>query len=868
MGGAYLGLQQIKSSLPKIVTVKDYEPLLVTKVFDRNNKKIGEFFREKRVLIPFDKIPKNVINAFLAAEDDSFYSHSGVNYVAILRAAVANFRAGRTVQGASTITQQVARSLLLTNEKTITRKIKEALLAHEMERHLSKEDILYLYLNQIYFGNGAYGIAMASEVYFRKPVEKMTLGEMAMLAGLPKAPSAYSPVKNPVRSKERQVYVLNRMADVGFITKNEATEAAKQEVRVFLRENYQEYAPFFLETIRQLLVKQIGEAAVLDQGLRVYTSLDLDKQIAAQKSVEKNLKDIDKRQGFRGPSKNITDPKEVGEFLLSTRNRMIVDKFPERIILPEGRFKEYGPLDINYDLKAKGLPNYYPLNTESEAVVSKVDDELGLVFVRSAELEGVIDIESMQWARKPDPEKKSETAIIKKPSEALKMGDIILVKLVSDRFSSARLSRSLSAKKKTFKDVDFDPNRYVKMELEQTPELESALLSIDQQTQDIVAMVGGLKFENSQFNRALQAARQTGSSFKTLVYAAGLDYGYTPASTIVDAPIVFESSTEDSEGQEESSTWKPSNHSKGYVGDITFRNALVKSLNIPSIKIIEKLTVPVATEYSQRLGIFSPLNPDFTLVLGSSSVTLYEMTKAFSQFGRLGKRTRPVVIHKVLDHNGNPLTGPMSLDLRYEKETADIEKKFDEKRKAYLDLIQSNPEEARTKVPDSLFFFEDPDQLIRPTTAYLITTILKAAVEERGGTGGRARAVGREVAGKTGSTNGYYDGWFIGYSPQIATGVWVGFDHEKTIGKGEVGGRTALPIWVDYMKVAHENLPQVTFPVPNGIVFANIDSDTGQLASVSSKNVVRQAFLEGTEPSSSSNRKEEEADFYKRDLSE
>lgn len=867
LAGAYLGLQQIQSSLPQIVTVKDYQPLLVSKVFDRNGKKIGEFFREKRVLIPFDKIPKNVVNAFLAAEDDSFYSHSGVNYIAILRAAVANFRAGRTVQGASTITQQVARSLLLTNEKTITRKVKEALLAHEMERHLSKEDILYLYLNQIYFGNGAYGIAMASEVYFRKPVEKMTLGEMAMLAGLPKAPTAYSPVKNPVRSKERQVYVLNRMAEVGFISKDEAKAAAKEDVKVYLRENYQEYAPFFLETVRQLLVKQIGEEAVLDRGIRIYTSLDLDKQIAAQKSVEKNLKDVDKRQGFRGPSKNITEPKEVGEFLLSTRDRMIIDKFPERIILPEGRFKEYGPLDINYDLKSKGLPKYYPLGTESEAVVSKVDDEWGLVYVRSAELEGVIDFESMQWARKPDPEKKSESEVLRKPSEALKMGDIILVKLVSDRFASTRLTKSLTTKKKTLKDIDFDPSRYVKMELEQTPQLEASLLSIDQQTEDILAMVGGLKFENSQFNRALQAARQTGSSFKTIVYAAALDHGYTPASTIVDAPIVFEG-TEDNEGQEESSTWKPSNHSKSYVGDITFRNALVKSLNIPSVKIIEKLTVPYSIQYAQRLGIFSPLNPDFTLVLGSSSVTLYEITKVFSQFGRLGKRTRPIVIHKVLDHNGKALTGAMSLDLRYEKEMSEIEKNFEEKRKAYLDLIQTNPEEAKNKIPDSLFFFEDPDQLIRPTTAYLMTTILKAAVEERGGTGGRARAVGREVAGKTGTTNGYYDGWFIGYSPQIATGVWVGFDHERTIGKGEVGGRTALPIWVDYMKSAHENLPQVTFPVPNGIVFANIDSDTGQLASVSSKNVVRQAFLEGTEPSSSSNRKEEEADFYKRDLSE
>lgn len=874
--GLYLILKSVQGSLPQLITIKDYKPLLVSQVYDRNGKKIGEFFRERRTLVPYEKIPKNLVNAFLAAEDDQFFEHKGINPQAIFRAALANLRAGRSVQGGSTITQQVAKTLMLSSEKTLIRKLRDILLAIEMEKNLSKEEILFLYLNQIYFGQGAYGIEQAAQVYYRKSASSLTLPEMAILAGLPQAPSRYSPVKNPLRAKERQVYVLKRMADVGYISKEESEKAIQEPVKVYIRETYQDFAPFYLETVRQLLVAQLGEDTVLDKGVQIYTSLDLDKQLAAQESVTAGLKSLDKRQGYRGPLKSISDAEKINEFLKENQKKLIADYTPERTILPDGTFADIVPRKSLQDVKEHPLlPAYLKLKESYQGVVEKVDDKLGLVHVRLPETKGLIDISTMSWARQPDTETKADQGEIKKPSESLKKGDVILVKIVSDKFSSDRLLTQ--QKKKTITEPLPAFDKHLGLELDQEPLVEGALISFDQQTQDVLAMVGGSDFTKSEFNRAIQAPRQTGSSFKAIVYASALDKGYTPATPIMDAPIVFEEggSASDAEGQDDAKVWKPSNHSKSFGGDILFRNALVQSLNIPTVKIIEDVGVPWAMEYAKRLGIYSPLNPDFTLALGSSSVTLYEMTKVFSEFGRLGKRISPMLIHKVDDSHGESLMQKVSLDARFEKEIKPAADDFEQRRKTYLESKQkqANAEteadgDKKKTTLDEFIFFDDPDQLIRPTTAYLMTTLLKGAVEDPNGTGGRARAIGREVAGKTGSTNNYYDAWFIGYTPQISTGVWVGFDKEKSIGKGEVGGRAALPIWVDYMKAAHEGLPQMTFPIPEGIVFANVDSETGKLASAGTKRILRQAFAEGTEPTASSGKAEEATDFYKQDLSE
>lgn len=876
VAGIFAVIHSVKAGLPQLITVEDYQPLLVSEVFDRKNKKIGEFFRERRTLVPYNKIPKNLVNAFLAAEDDQFFQHGGINYQAILRATLANLRAGRTVQGGSTITQQVAKTLLLRDrEKTFLRKIREAMLAQQMEANLKKEDILYLYLNQIYFGQSAYGIEMAAQTYYRKSVEQLTLAEMAILAGLPQAPSRYSPVSNPLRAKERQAYVLSRMAEVGFVSKAEADEAVKQPVKVYVRENYEQFAPSVLETVRQQLVAQLGEDQVLDKGLRIYTSIELDKQIAAQESVVNGLKDLDKRQGYRGPLKQLSTKEEIEKFLVDGRKQLVAESTPERIIMPDGKFAEIVPAKADAKHASKNLPSYLKLGQAVEGLVEKVDDQAGLVYVRVGDARGLIDFDDMIWARKPNAEKRWDIDTIKKPSDALKAGDVILVKVRGEIFASSRLSNPSKNKKPIAPGSLPEFDKFLAMDLDQEPVVEGALISFDEQTSDVLAMVGGYSYARNEFNRALQAARQTGSSFKTIVYASALDKGYTPATPIMDSPIVFEESDpnkDDREGQEDSKVWKPANHSKSFGGDITFRNALVKSLNIPSVKIIEDIGIPWATDYAKRLGIFSPLNPDFTLVLGSSSVTLYEMTKAFGQFGRLGKRLRPIIIHKVLNHDGQKILDEVSLDIRFNKELSELDKQFEDRRTAFGERIKNltpeQIEEDKKKKADYSFFSEDKEQLIKPQTAYIMTTLLKGVVEDRNGTGGRARSIGREVAGKTGSTNGYYDGWFIGYTPQIVTGVWVGFDKERSIGKGEVGGRSALPIWVDYMKVAHEGLPQTSFQVPDGIVFANIDSDTGKLATASTKNVLRQAFVEGTEPTAAGNKSEEATDFLKQDLSE
>lgn len=874
----------VTSALPQMIKLEDYKPLLVTEVYSRDGQKLGEFARENRTLVPFEKIPERLIKAFVAAEDDTFFEHKGINYLAILRAFVVNVSSGEKKQGASTITQQVAKSLLLSSEKTYVRKLKEILLAQKMEENLSKKDILYLYLNQIYFGEGAWGIASAADTYFRKTVDKLTLPEMALLAGLPKAPSSYSPTINPVRAKERQKYVLGRMAAIKAISDDEAKKAGEEPITVYMGKEYKAVAPYFVETVRQLLVQQLGEKAVLDEGLRVYTSVDFKAQQEATRQVQEGLRVVDKRMGYRGPHKNIENKEEQEKFLLAAVKEIKSDRLPTRVIRADGTFDEIKEIGVYHKKDKAGhivsnIPEYLNKGDVVEGIVTAIDDAKGLTTVRFAEGIGLIDVVDMAWARKPDSSVRSESAPrITKPSQALKVGDVIDVRVVGDKFTAARFAAPPPPPKKKGappppKPPQFDD--FAHLALEQKPLVEGALLSFDQKTGDVIAMVGGYEFvrNKNEFNRTIQAKRQTGSAFKTIVYSAALDRGYTPVTPIQDAPVIYES---DDEGQEEGKTWKPHNHGQKFAGDILFRRALVQSLNIPAVKIIEDIGVSFATDYARRLGVFSPLNADVTQALGSSSLTLYEMTKVFSQLGRLGKRIHPVVVRKVVDKNGKTLLENLTLDERFKNELAAIDKDFEEKRKMQVaPAPRANAANAALGITSlaagAPFEFEDAEQLVRPQTAYVMTTLLSAVVNEEGGTAQRARALGRPVAGKTGSTNGYFDGWFIGFTPQVATGVWVGFDEEKTLGPGEVGGRTALPIWLEYMKTVHAPLTPEEFPVPPGIVFANIDPLSGGLASASSTKVVRQAFIDGTVPrsvSGSTPSNEEDTDFLKNDLSQ
>ena len=879
----------IFSDLPEIASIQDYNPLLVSTVFDRNGTKIGEFSRnEKRTLVDYQDIPKIVVQAFVAAEDASFFQHDGVDLTAIGRAFVTNLEAGRKVQGGSTITQQIAKILLLSRKKTYLRKAKEIFLAYRIEEHLSKEDILYLYLNQIYLGQGAYGVAKACEFYFKKPLLEITLAEAALLAGLPPAPSSYNPVKRPMVAKKRQIYVLHRMRDENYISAKQAQKTIHQPLQIFTKRNEVQSAGHYLETVRQILVKHIGEGPLLNQGLKIYTSLDLEKQKEALKQVQSHLRQLDKRQGFRGAQLNLKTQEEIQDFLLRSRNQLIDKSQSYQWLQADGTFPPKGPLNLTgKDTEGNNLPlipNYLSIDQIVEGVVTKVDDHWGLVYVSFAESQGLIDKDTMLWARKPNPNTRWIYNKIKNPSQALRVGDVIHIRLKAQKFHSQRIDKVLKDLKRQSKKYQRpeklpDFHLFANVELEQQPIAEASLISIHQSTSDIVSMVGGYDFKKSKFNRAYQARRQTGSSFKTFIYAAALDHNYTPATPIMDAPIIFEEKeqmeetpVENLQGDVPIKKWTPMNHSNKFMGDILLRNALIRSLNVPTIKIIEQIGISISIDYAQRLGISSPLNEDYTLALGSSAVTLYEMTKAFSHIANLGKRIRPLIIHKVVDMHGNILIEGLSLDDRFEEDMQEIDEKFAKLRQEYLSQkkVTLNDGTSDDLEPSPFFFGDDLDQLIKPSTAYLITSLLRGAIEEPQGTGRKARTLGRPAAGKTGSSSGYVDGWFIGYTPDITTGVWVGHDEERSLGKGEVGGNNALLIWLAYMKFVHKDLPIRNFKIPEGIVFANIDNQTGKLASSHSEMIVKQAFLEGTEPASDQSGKgnEGELDFLKEDFSE
>lgn len=842
----------IFKDLPRAYSLEDYTPPLMTLVLDRKGRVIGEFFKERRKLASFEEFPGHLIQAFISSEDGSFFEHRGVNYSSIFRALLANIKAGRKVQGGSTITQQVARSLLLSSKKTYTRKIKEVVLAKRMERYLTKKEILYLYLNQIYLGHGAYGVGMASHIYFKKEVKDLTLEESALLAGLPQAPSRFSPISNAQKAKERQRYVLFRMAEEKYISEEQAQKSLKKPIQIFMRQNYSSRAPYFVETLRQLLIEEIGEERLLTGGLTIHSALDLDFQEAAQEELKKGLKELDKRQGFRGALKNISEEEQEG-FFAQLEKKWVRGKKTHRILLETG---QDGVLNSEFE-------TLQPFD-QVKGVVQKVEPHLAYIKLMFG-FKGVISLETSQWARKPNPNVNASLSQVRSLQSILKKGDVVWVRL-EDSKDHSKLQESL---KEVLKQNQL-------LTLEQEPEVQGALISFDQNNQDIVAMVGGYDFSQSQFNRTYQSRRQPGSAFKPIIYSAALDKGFTPNSIISDEPVVYEDeeadlllqnenkSAEESD-QAEKSKWKPFNYSKRFSGDILFRNALIRSLNIPTIKLIERIGIPWIEFYSRRLGIMSPLNTDYTMALGSSSITLYEMTKAFSIFAGNGVRIRPVMANNVKNADQSVLLENLSLDQKFIDSLAEMDKEFEKSWEQYW-ASQKHQERKEKK---SAVFFKEKDQVLSQETAYLITSLLQGVIFDPRGTGARAKPIGRPAAGKTGTTNGYFDAWFIGYSPQITTGVWLGFDHEKSLGQSETGSRAALPIWYNYMKTIHESLEKHDFEVPENIVFAQIDNETGLLADASSKEVVRQAFLEGTEPTQQQDvsTDHEDQQFLRRDLS-
>jgi len=750
VGGSALGvLWYVASDLPALDTLQEHKPSLVSRVYSDERKVIGQFYVERRILTPLSEVPQQLVQAVIAVEDARFFEHPGMDVIGILRAIWTNVRRGGRVEGASTITQQLARSLFLSPERTYMRKFKELILAYKIELILSKEQILEMYLNQIYFGQGAYGVVAAAQTYFGKELAQLNLAESAFLAGLPKSPNNYSPFKYLERAKKRQEHVLMRMEEATFITADERQEAEAQPL-AFRHMSSDQIAPYFMEYIRQQLMTRYGETLVYKGGLEIFTTLNVDLQKAAEQAVHRGLLQLDKRQGWRGP---------IGTQDLTTLTVAPAPTVPSRPVQP-------GDL--------------------MQGVVTKVMRDH--VVVVAGSITGRLAFDDMAWARRrlhgKDPTKDFTT--VQSPKQLLKPGDVIEVGV---------------------KKVDRD---LVLLQLEQTPIVEGGLIAIDPRTGSIRAMVGGYDFARSEYNRAVLAHRQPGSAFKPFIYATAINAGLSPATMVVDAPVVYEQ--EDPE-----KIWKPENYDKRSHGVVSLRDALIHSRNLATVRLLEKVGVRNVIEFAKTLGITSPLSNDLSLALGSSSVSLLELTSAYGVFANQGLRLEPYALALVQDAAGTTL------------------------------------EQAK---------FE-PRTVISKETTYLIANMLEDVIQR--GTGQMAKSIGRPIAGKTGTTNDFTDAWFIGFTPNLAAGVWVGFDDLRPLGETESGAHAALPIWIDFMREALPQLPLLPFEIPDDILFVRVDPNTGLLAADQGDQGTVEIFAKGTEPTQPAPQRTIPTDFYRVD---
>jgi penicillin-binding protein 1A len=827
--------------LPDLRTVEDYRPPIASRVLDRHGRVIGRFYKERRTLAPMESLPPHLVQAFVAGEDSSFFEHSGIDYSSILRAAWVNLLAGGEIkQGASTITQQMVKGLLLSPERKLKRKIREMILARRIEKRFSKQEILYLYLNQIYFGHGAYGIREAAETYFGKDISELSVSESALLAGLPKAPSRYSPFQNPQEGEARRHYVLSRMHEEDLID-DETYATALVELPVLTDPTASQDDPaaaYFTEEVRRTLFDRFGGEQVLEGGLTIETSLDGNLQRAAMQAVRTGLVDLDHRQGYRGPIRRVAPsdiPAEIDR--LAKANELAIES-PD----PDAALDPDAPEEPT-DQAALELPDEAPLESPGEAeraaargilaepggtllgVVTAVDPKSKSARVAfAADVEGVVRLEDVGWARIADPNRS--------PYEVRSIGEVFTEGDVA-RFAGVHPQPATNG------EADTDEPAELRVTLDQTPEVQGALLSIDLESNEVLALVGGRDYEQSQFNRVTQARRQPGSAFKPLIYAAALDRGYTPASIVFDRPIVYTDA-------ESGFIWRPRNYKRSFYGPITLREALARSINNATVHLFRDVGIDFVIRYARRLGIESPLNRDLSLALGSSGLSLLELTRAYGVFASGGRRIVPIFIRRVTDRDGMVLLENVVLGASGEAAADPSERAED-----FVDETAPAADEESPFVAEALIdaaLPSDPDQLISPEEAYLVVSLLRAVVEDPGGTGRRLRVLQRPVAGKTGTTNDQADAWFMGFSPGILTGVWVGHDETRFLGYGETGSRAAAPIWVDYMSVALEGRPTRDFAVPDRIEFARIDRKTGLLAGESTEETVFQPFLQGTVP--------------------
>ncbi len=749
---------------PDYASLKERNLNAYSIVYSEDDEVVGKFLLDNRIPISYEKIPKPLIQAFLAAEDAEFFQHRGIDYKGIARAVLKNLIAGKIVQGGSTITQQVTKTFFLTPKRSFLRKLKEVAYAFGLERNLTKEEILSLYLNHIYLGNGAYGIAAASESYFNKRVEQLNLSETALLAGLVKAPSRYSPVNNLPRARERQNYVLTRMTELGFISQEQKEKALRTPLKIQPRESaFFSKAPYFTELIRIQVERKYGKEKLYKEGLRIYTTLDLNLQKAAQKSIEMGLRELDKRQGFRGHIQTLT-PDEVKD--LTKRKR--------------GTLQPLSPNEI------------------FEGVILSRDETKKLYTVWVEDRKGMLPYAEMAWALQIKPTTHFKPGQVKSPADLLKTGDVVHVRVKEP------------AKK----------DQPLILTLEQEPLVQGALICTDPQNGYVKAMVGGRDFSESQFNRAVHSRRQPGSAFKPFIYAAALENGYHPSTLLMDSPVEYS----DYDGGH---YWAPKNYDKNFMGPITFRNALAHSRNVVTVKILEDIGVGYALKFIKKMGIESPVKRDLSIALGTSGASMLELTSAFAVFANGGERIKPIFIKKIVTMKGEVL----------EENTPYVELEEPEEE-------EEGEEENTPAAPSPAPIIKE--RVISPQNAFIITHLLEGVVQH--GTGQRAKVLGRPVAGKTGTSSDYADAWFIGYTPSLLAGVWVGFDDKTSLGKNETGSRAALPIWISFMDKALRDAPAEPFRVPEKIVLLRVNLETGTPADGSSPQTILEAFVEGTFP--------------------
>ncbi len=794
-GGAALYLNKLSQDLPDYEQLADYAPAVTTRVYAGDGSLVAEFARERRIFVPIDAIPDLVKQAFISAEDKNFYTHGGVDMKGVLRSQISNIDNvlnGRRLEGGSTITQQVAKNFLLSSEQRIERKLREWLIARRIERTFEKDKILELYLNEIYLGNRSYGVAAAALNYFDKSLDQLTVQEAAYLAAIPKGPSNYHPVRNRERATDRRNWVIGRMAEDGKLPAEIADDAKATPLEAEIApplgaRNWA--AEYFAEEVRKQVADRYGAAGLYDGGLSIRTTLNPRLQDAAGATLRKWLVEYDRRHGWRGP----------------------IDVIDVEGDDPEALEAAFAAVDGHPKI-VDDLAPWRP------AIVLEAGDESATVAL-DAEARGVVPVDVLGWARTHESAD-NQGPEIKKASDVFSRGDLIYVSpafepdnadekesAAVDEGEDGEAAKAAAAAEPAAarqREIDGLPA----FELQQPPAVNGALVALDPHTGRVLAMVGGFSFQLSEFNRAVQALRQPGSTFKPFVYAAALDSGYTPSSIVLDAPFVAPSID---------SWWKPGNYVAGrFYGESTLRLGIEQSRNTMTARLAQDLGIGRIVEYASRFNLSDRLPRELAISLGSGETTLMRLTAGYATFVNGGKSVEPFLIDRIQDRNGATI-------FREDARACDV-------CSASLWEGQEEPslEDAR-------------QQAIDPRTAYQMVSMLEGVVAR--GTGARVRRmVEKPVAGKTGTTNEYKDAWFVGFAPDIAVGVFVGFDLPSTLGQGEAGGKVAAPIFGDFMAAALAETPGVPFRVPSGIRLVRVNAKTGRPAAPGEGNIILEAF--------------------------